>query len=64
MDRADGHLEPREVKVGARTEDLVLVLEGLKAGERVVTRALFLIDSESQLKAALAGLGAAGEHSH
>ncbi|HPC60975.1 MAG TPA: efflux RND transporter periplasmic adaptor subunit [Verrucomicrobiota bacterium] len=64
VDRADGHLEPREVKVGARTEDLVQVLEGLKAGERVVTRALFLIDSESQLKAALAGLGAAGEHSH
>lgn len=64
VDRADGHLEPREVKVGARTEDHVQVLEGLKAGERVVTRALFLIDSESQLKAALAGLGAAGEHSH
>ena len=33
-------------------------------GEQVVTRALFLVDSESQLKAAIAGMGAAGGHQH
>ncbi len=50
------HLEPREVKLGIRTDDYYEVLEGLRPGERVVTRALFLIDSESQLKAAIAGM--------
>jgi Cu(I)/Ag(I) efflux system membrane fusion protein len=58
------HLEPREVKVGARTDDYIQVIDGLKAGEKVVTRALFLVESESQLKAAVAGMGAAGEHKH
>ena len=60
----EGHFEPREVKVGARTDEFYQVLDGLKEGEQVVTRALFLIDSESQLKAAVAGMGAAGEHKH
>ncbi|MDB6025046.1 MAG: cebB, partial [Verrucomicrobiales bacterium] len=60
----EGHFEPREVKVGAKTDDFYQVLEGLKEGEKVVTRALFLIDSESQLKAAVSGMGAAGEHKH
>jgi membrane fusion protein, copper/silver efflux system len=64
VDVGKDHLEPREVKVGAKTEDYFEVLEGLKAGEKVVTRALFLVDSESQLKAAISGMGAAGEHKH
>ena len=64
VDRADGHLEPREVKIGAKTDDYWQVLEGLKPGEKVVTRALFLVDSESQLKAVIAGMGASGEHKH
>lgn len=64
VDRADGHLEPREVKIGAKTDDYWQVLDGLKPGEKVVTRALFLVDSESQLKAAIAGLGASGGHKH
>ncbi|TAK97587.1 MAG: efflux RND transporter periplasmic adaptor subunit [Verrucomicrobia bacterium] len=64
VDRDDGHLEPREVKVGAKTDDYWQVLEGLKSGEKVVTRALFLVDSESQLKAVIAGMGASGEHKH
>jgi Cu(I)/Ag(I) efflux system membrane fusion protein len=50
------HLEPREVKVGRKTDDYYEVLEGLNPGEQVVTRALFLIDSESQLKAAISGM--------
>jgi len=64
VDRDDGHLEPRDVKVGAKTDDYWQVLDGLKAGEKVVTRALFLVDSESQLKAAIAGMGASGGHKH
>ena len=64
VDRADGHLEPRDVKIGAKTDDYWQVLGGLKAGERVAIRALFLVDSESQLKAAISGMGAAGEHNH
>lgn len=51
--REDDHLEPREVKVGVRTADWWEVLDGLKEGERVVTRALFLVDAESQLRAAI-----------
>ena len=56
VDREDEHLEPRELKAGVRTDDYIQVLEGVKAGERVVSRALFLVDSESQLKAAIAGM--------
>lgn len=64
VDRDDGHLEPREVKIGAKTDDYWQVLEGVKPGEKVVTRALFLVDSESQLKAVVAGMGAGAEHQH
>ena len=58
------HLEPREVKIGAKTDDYFEVVSGLEAGDQVVTRALFLVDSESQLKAAIAGMGSAGGHQH
>lgn len=63
----DLHLEPREVRIGVRTSDHYEVLDGLQEGEQVVTRALFLVDSESQLKAAIAGMtssGAAAGHQH
>ena len=53
VDVGDGHFEPREVEVGARAGDDVVVSKGLKSGERVVTSANFLIDSESQLQASL-----------
>lgn len=62
VERDDGHLEPREIRVGGRGKNELLVKKGLSAGERVVTRALFLVDSESQLKAAIAGMGEAGAH--
>lgn len=48
----EGNFEPREVELGPRTEDDVVVLKGLKPGESVVTSANFLIDSEAQLQAA------------
>ena len=53
VDRGDGYLEPREIQIGARAGDDLIVLKGLKEGEKVVTSANFLIDSESQLQAAL-----------
>jgi Cu(I)/Ag(I) efflux system membrane fusion protein len=53
VDKGDGYLEPREIKTGVQGEDFYEVLEGVKEGERVVTSANFLVDSESSLKAAL-----------
>jgi multidrug efflux pump subunit AcrA (membrane-fusion protein) len=64
VQREDEQLEPREVKTGIKTDDYYQVLGGLKEGEKVVTRALFLVDSESQLKAAISGMGEAGGHKH
>lgn len=58
------HLEPREVTSGVKTDDYYEVIKGLNNGEKVVARALFLVDSESQLKAAISGMGAAGGHNH
>ena len=66
-----GRFQPREVTLGRRTDDWVEVLSGLGEGESVVTRANFLIDAESNLRAALSGLQPAsapmsqgGEHAH
>jgi RND family efflux transporter MFP subunit len=54
--RGDGRFEPRPVKLGERTPEFATILQGLEAGERVVTRANFLIDSESNLRQAIAGM--------
>lgn len=54
--REGGSFEPREVKLGERAEDYVSVLRGLRAGELIVMRANFLIDSESNLREAMAGM--------
>jgi len=53
VDRGSGYLEPREVQLGPQANDEYIVLKGLKAGERIVTSANFLVDSESQLQAAI-----------
>jgi RND family efflux transporter MFP subunit len=53
VERNDGYIEPREVQLGTRVGDDFIVLKGLKVGEQIVTSANFLIDSESQLQAAL-----------
>jgi Cu(I)/Ag(I) efflux system membrane fusion protein/cobalt-zinc-cadmium efflux system membrane fusion protein len=54
VDKGGGHFEPREIETGIRSgTDTVVVTKGLKAGERIATSANFLIDSESQLQAAL-----------
>jgi Cu(I)/Ag(I) efflux system membrane fusion protein len=56
----EGRFEPREVKLGQRSENVVEVLEGVRDGEPVVVAANFLIDAESNLKAAVGGLGHGG----
>ena len=53
VDRGAGYLEPRDVQLGPQAGDQYIVLKGLKAGERIVTSANFLVDSESQLQAAI-----------
>ena len=53
VDHGEGYFEPRDIEVGARAGDDVIVLKGLEAGERIATSANFLIDSESQAQAAL-----------
>jgi multidrug efflux pump subunit AcrA (membrane-fusion protein) len=57
VDLGNGYLEPRQVTVGDRFGDRVTVVRGLSAGERVVSSGTFLVDSESQLKAAATGMG-------
>ncbi|WP_321476602.1 efflux RND transporter periplasmic adaptor subunit [uncultured Paludibaculum sp.] len=61
VDRGDGYLEPRAVETGDRIGDRIEILKGLKAGERVVTSGNFLIDSESQMRSAAAGMSS---HDH
>ena len=53
VDKGAGYLEPRELQLGPQAGDQYIVLKGLQAGERIVTSANFLIDSESQLQAAV-----------
>ena len=55
-----GRFKPQAVKLGLRGEDVVEILDGLKAGDRVVVAASFLIDAESNLKEALANFSAPG----
>jgi Cu(I)/Ag(I) efflux system membrane fusion protein/cobalt-zinc-cadmium efflux system membrane fusion protein len=52
IDRGNGMLDPKDVQLGDRVDDFYIVRSGLKNGDRVVTSANFLIDSESQLQAA------------
>jgi len=56
VDLGQGVFAPREVTVGERMPDYVAILSGLRAGERVVTRANFLIDSESNLRQSMEGM--------
>lgn len=56
VQKEEGRFEPRDVKLGLRGDDYVEVKEGVEEGEQVVVAANFLIDSESNLKAALGGM--------
>jgi membrane fusion protein, copper/silver efflux system len=58
VDKGDGRFEPRAVKVGVRGEDAIEILDGIEEGDQVVVAANFLIDAESNLKAALKAMAA------
>jgi Cu(I)/Ag(I) efflux system membrane fusion protein len=55
--KGEGRFEPRAVKLGSRGDGYIEVKEGLELGEEVVTSATFLIDAESNLRAALQAFG-------
>jgi Cu(I)/Ag(I) efflux system membrane fusion protein len=57
VERGEGRYEPRKVHVGARVPGWVQIRDGVQAGEKVVTQATFLIDAESNIRAALAAFG-------
>jgi Cu(I)/Ag(I) efflux system membrane fusion protein len=63
LDRPDGRLEPRAIETGIRMPDGYQVTKGLAKGDRVVTAANFLLDSESSLKAALSAISASSSAS-
>jgi Cu(I)/Ag(I) efflux system membrane fusion protein len=56
VNRGDGSFIPREVVVGARGDSLVEIRQGLKPGDEVVASATYLLDSETNLAAAMQGL--------
>ena len=58
VDKGEGRFEPRAVKIGMRGDDFTEITDGLKGGENVVVAANFLIDAESNLKAALQSFAA------
>ena len=58
----EGRFEPREVELGGRGENFVEVIKGVSDGEQVVVAANFLIDAESNLKAAVGGLSGHSGH--
>lgn len=64
VDRGEGRFEPRPVKLGLRGEEMIEILEGLREQERVVVSANFLLDAESNLKAALGGFEPADAKTH
>lgn len=57
----DRHFQSRDIKIGSEVGNEIVVLDGIQEGEKVVSSATFLVDSESQLKAAVSGMG---EHQH
>jgi len=60
VDQGQGRFAPREVKLGVKADSRFAVLDGLSAGERVVTSGNFLLDSESKLQAATSMMGMMG----
>ena len=56
VNRGDGQFMPRPVQVGVRGDSLVEIVHGLKSGDEVIASATYLLDSESNLGAAMQGL--------
>ncbi|MBI4724737.1 MAG: efflux RND transporter periplasmic adaptor subunit [Rhodomicrobium sp.] len=61
VDKGEGRFEPRAVKTGRHGDGYAEIREGISEGDKVVTAANFLIDAESNLKAALQNLAIAGD---
>jgi RND family efflux transporter MFP subunit len=59
VDKGEGLFEPRKVQTGRRYGDRIEILAGLRPGERVAASGVFLLDSESQMRAP-----ASGGHAH
>lgn len=57
IEKKDGLFEPREIKLGQSTDNYYVLLSGARNGEKIVTSANFLIDSESRLKSAISEMG-------
>ena len=57
VDLGEGYIEPRELSIGPKAGTDYPVMKGLEAGEKVITSAHFLLDSESQIQAALKKFG-------
>ena len=57
LDLGTGYFEPREVETGIQTPEGIAIEKGLKEGERVVTAANFLLDSEARLRGVLENMG-------
>jgi len=55
-----GRFEPRKLKLGVQAGDYFEVLEGLSAGDKVVTSAQFLINSESNIQSAISKMVSSG----
>ena len=64
VDAGDGVFVPHEVELGIESDGKLQVLDGLAEGERVVTSSQFLLDSESNLRAAVGRLASGSGHSH
>lgn len=58
------HFESREISIGEMLENEVVVLNGIKKGENVVSHGTFLVDSESELKSASGTVRQGGSHDH
>ena len=63
-DGGDGKLIPTEIKIGPRSGDYFQLLDGLAAGDNVVTSANFLVDSESSMKAAISAMSESEKDQH
>ena len=61
VDKGEGYFEPRQISTGLKVDGMTEVIAGLKAGEKVASSAIFLIDSEAQLKGVRP---LPGEHKH
>ena len=61
IDRGQGSLEPREIETGPTLDGSVVVLKGLKAGDRIVSSANFLVDSDAQLQSTMGSLTPASQ---